>query len=704
MNFGYAILIVISGMAYFVRGIPTPDEMIADFNAAQKFYASKAYDQALETYQQVNKIESPFLDEDKVTVEFGDIVIPVKEAALYKSGFTYVKLVEDQFVIIDSDEATDEEKEKAEKMVLEYVQKAVEFFDLAQEHSNFEEFKAMAQNQIISAWYAVEDYDKVIQEGEKLIERYENSSYVLDAMYNIGWGYYDKKSYDESIEAFIRLTTRFPTAGYKSERALFQIGECYYDQGKYGDAVPYYELLVNKMRIDRLTPIEIQKIQRDKFSGLTDETALDLAAKAQLKIGACYANEGNYDDAKAAYRRVANLFKFDKGLISEAYQRMADMYYDRGDFEASVLAYRDAIDEIQDEIFRAKMQVFICKRYFTEGEKSNGEYYNDAIREYQYYIGTYSEVASRAGFKLDQAFFWFGRSFYEYGSFLLKKGEEETAYENFESSLSTYQRIIKEFPETDLLPRVYFYEALAYYRYGGENLTKSVNSFNLLLTEFPDTPYKEYCYFFIARANQTMGNYEEAISNYNKILEEFPETTELSSVFMELAAAYNKLNNDPEALKFYLKVSRDIPELFTTARLLAAQYLLSQRDYNEVVNVITYAVEDPSAIENNHRLSQFYLLSGNANKNLENLEDAVADYTRAYDLEQPETQEMASVYRAGVFIEMDQLARAERDLKELVNSDNEEVRKNARMRLAIISVRQDKSEQAIQTAIITLVI
>ena len=51
----------------------------------------------------------------------------------------------------------------------------------------------------------------------------------------------------------------------------------------------------------------------------------------------------------------------------------------------------------------------------------------------------------------------------------------------------------------------------------------------------------------------------------------------------------------------------------------------------------------------------------------------------------------------GFISEQEQFARAERDLKELMNSDNEQVRRDAQIRLAIISVRQDKSAQAIAT-------
>ena len=119
MNIGYAFLIAIAGMAYFVTGIPTPDEMMANFQAAQKFYTSGAYDQAIEAYIDVNNVDSRFLNEEEVIVEFGELIIPVQDAAIYKLGSTYFKMIEDENLKAEEAEA-DEEKEKARKLALEY--------------------------------------------------------------------------------------------------------------------------------------------------------------------------------------------------------------------------------------------------------------------------------------------------------------------------------------------------------------------------------------------------------------------------------------------------------------------------------------------------------------------------------------------------------------------------------------------------------
>jgi len=691
MNIGYVFLVVITGMAYFVTGIPTPDEMIADFQAAQKFYTSGAYDQALDAYQEVTEVESRFLNEENVVVEFGELIVPVQEASLYKIGQTYFKMIQEENRKAGESEE-DEVKEKARKLSLEYSEKATEYYSLVQERTINQSFKAQAQNQIINTWYEVVDYERVILEGETLIARYSDSPYVLDAMYNIGWAYFDKKDYDKSIETFNSLVNRYPSAGYKTDRALFQIGESYYDQEKYADAIPSYTRLVEKMRINELTDQEIARIQRDKLAGITDETALELAAKSQLKVGACYANIEDYQNATAAYRRVADLFKFDQNLISEAYQRMADMHLDRGDFDSSIQAYRDAIDEVPDRIFSAKMQILIGQRYSDEGR------FVDSIREWNHYINAYNDVAFRAGVDVDEAFFRLGRSYYDQGNLMITRKEIEGGRSNLDLSLNSFDRLMKQFPDSEMKERVYFYQALVYHRYGtNENYTKSLEINEQLLKEFSDTPYKIYVYFFKARALQALGDFDKAIAQYQQVIDEYSGDPQIDSAWMEMAMAQKAKGDEENALPGYLKVTRNDPRLFTTARLLASQYLYGLRRYDEVVDVVNFAVEETDAIADVYRLSQLYIMRGNARKNNGDTQESIDDYTLAYNLNEPQTKELAAVYRAGAYIDLGQLSTAESDLKQLMSSEDEGVRRNAQIRLAVISVQQDKTEQAIQT-------
>ena len=119
---------------------------------------------------------------------------------------------------------------------------------------------------------------------------------------------------------------------------------------------------------------------------------------------------------------------------------------------------------------------------------------------------------------------------------------------------------------------------------------------------------------------------------------------------LKMALAYRKSDRDDQAVEPLLKVDRSNKQLFTSARLLAAQTLRKTQKWQEIVDLVNYALEDTSSIDNNYRMSQLYIMRGTSQKNLNKFDEAIADYTAAYNLNQPETQEMSSVYRAGVYI------------------------------------------------------
>jgi tol-pal system protein YbgF len=697
MNIGYVVLVVMVGMAYFVSGVPTPDEMIAEFNAAQKFYTTKAYDQALEKYTSVYKMESRFLDESKVVVPFGNLYYPIKDLTLYKSGDCYYQMASDEKGKIAA-EKTDDAKAKSTQLSNEYVKKAIEYFDNVQTQSANIDFRAQAQNRVIESWYLINNYDMVISEGQELIKNYPTSTYVLNTMYNMGWAYYDTKRYDQAIQDFKDLLVKYPR-GTMSDRALYQIGEAYYDQEKYSEAVPYYQQLVDRMRINEMTDQEIQKMQRQKLSGLVDQTALDVAAQAQLKVGACYAKEKQYSEAEAAYKRIAVIFRFDQNLISKAYQDLADMYMASGNFDASIKAYRDAIDEVPDKIFSAKMQNLIAQRYFENG------FYDKAAVEFSNYLINYSDVAQRAGFNVDKAIYYLGRAYYENGVQLIANKQESVGQTNVTQSQATFERLLKEFPDTDLKQNVYYNLALSYQKSATpEMLQKSIDLFNQLMTEYPDTPNKKYCYYQIGAAYLDLKKYDEAIAMYNKIIAEYPNDANVDNAWFQISRAYKDSNRENEAVTAFMKISRKNKQLFTTARLFSAQTLVKEQRYQEALDAMKYAVEDTSAIDTPKNLSRIYIMMGSAARNIGEQKqstdiqnEAIQYFTNAININDSETREQAEVYRAGVLINLSQFQQAETDLNGLIKSSDPQVQRDARMRLAMISVKQNKTDQAIAT-------
>ena len=312
--------------SYFV---PTPDEIQASFKQAQKFYAAEDYEQAIATYERINAIESPLLYTAEIEVAVGEVTAPIKEIALYQTGNSYFKRAQESQRRAAYERNSERQRQLAERTATDFVEAAA-YFRKTEAQTTSPQMRELARNRLVNCLYESGDYQRTIEEGRAFLQKYPASQYLDNALYNIGWAHFELEQYRESITAFEELVQHAPK-GYRADRALFQIGEAYFLQQHYDQATSWYQEVVTRQDIDHLSERDLLKMRREKIAGLVDETALELAAKAQIKVGDCRAQSGDFVAAAAAYSKVITAFAQEQKLVAEAYIRLADMYTQGGD-------------------------------------------------------------------------------------------------------------------------------------------------------------------------------------------------------------------------------------------------------------------------------------------------------------------------------------------------------------------------------------
>lgn len=75
-------------------------------------------------------------------------------------------------------------------------------------------------------------FDEAIQEYQKLLKSFPESSYVRPTFYNLGLAQIGKKDWPAAIESFRTLMERYPSHG-DAKDAMFQLGACYAEQGNW---------------------------------------------------------------------------------------------------------------------------------------------------------------------------------------------------------------------------------------------------------------------------------------------------------------------------------------------------------------------------------------------------------------------------------------------------------------------------------------
>ncbi len=686
---GLSIVGVTLGISLLARDVPTEDYMLSTFQAGQSFYSEGAYDQAIEKYSDVGGVRSLLLDDAAIVVVVGDVEATVKDAAIYQVGNSYFKMFEEEFQAAEAT-ANERQQEQRFKRANEYLEEAVSHFSRVEKQSGSEELRVLAMSRIMTSWYTARRYQEVIRVGREFVDRYPDSAYLVEALYNIGWSWYELGDHGRSIDAFTELTERFES-GFHVSRALFQIGECWYDQGRYAEAIPWYQRLVDRADILELTEQEIQRMQFEKVAGLVDETEYELTAKAQIRIGDSYSRLGEFEQAEASYRVVISVFARERRLVERAYQSLADMHFENRRLEPCVAVYREAIDNIPNRIFKARMQFQLAKRYAEASREWGEDLFDDAVREYNVYLKGYAEVAQQAGFTPGNAWFEIGQARYAEAEGLAQAGEESR--EAYGRALEAYSAILDQYSDPSFLTAARFNAALCKQRMGGEaELAEAVAAFRGIIAEDPAGTYARSSRFQLARMYFGREEFDRSAGVYAEIIAEARDSTHLDIARFELGLVLQKGGDLEGAVEEFLAVRRSAPQ-FSLSRLEAGRAYVSLERYDSALGVLSAGME---AAGNDGERAQYHYLAGKAWAGRQDYEPAVEAFTRTIALTaDPALVEIARYDRGTGYSRLERYAEAEKDLRVLVDSGNERIRGPAQKMLGLAYLRLDRQQEAL---------
>ena len=641
------ILGVLVAMIAASRLSPTREELQASFAEAQRFYSSGAWDQALEKYEGIAATGSPFLDGETVLVTVGDITAPLREVARYQTGNAHLKMARETQTRAErarDQEETDRLGAEADSLY----EKAAGFFVETEAASSQPSLRALARSQAVSCWYGMKDYPRAIEGARLLIERYPDSKYVINAMYDIGWAWFDEGEYGRSIDAFERLVDRFST-GYRVHRALFQLGEAYVELGRCPEAIPRYRRLVDSQRIGRMSEREILLMKREKIAGLVDETALELAAKALLRIGMCHAETGDLTRAAEAFELVATQFAEERRLAEEAYLRHADMYCGRGDLESCIGVYRRAIEAQRDPFGKARMQLLLANRHFETGN------YEEAVREYGRYRDLYESRAAQAGLSVEGAGLQIARAWFrraegmsgEKGSDYLRRAEAE-----LHQTLAAY-------PGSDYETELRFNLALALQLQGGEaRLKEALALFRGVAAVVGG--YRKSALFQVARIDHARLRHDHAAAGYRRLIDELGDQPEADMARFELAQVLRDSGEPEAAVERFLQV-RPEAGLYARSRQEAGQILLLTGDPRRAIEVLRAGLEAGEEDRRSLALSRYLL--GASYSRLDDHEAALPEFEAAAADAGPDLEERAAYGRGVTLFRLGRTAEALVDLE-----------------------------------------
>ena len=673
-------LITAAGAALSFRA-PTEQELIASFTEAQRFYAEGAYDQAIDQYRAVSAVRSRVLDAQTIQVSVGEELYPVQEAALYQMGNAYNKRFADYTNFSRNDQSRE-----SEYLVLadSSYRQSVHSFERVINTATSEELKGLAHGRLIETHFEAQNFEDVVDASQRLIDDYGTGEYALPGFYNLGWAHYEMGDFKSSIDAFVDLVEKYPN-GYRTDRSLFQIGESYLAMDDCSSAVKYYQQLVERQRIDELSEEQLASMQREKLAGLVDETALELAAKAEIRTATCYGKIGDYEAGVASFRRVITRFASERKLVEEAYLRLADMYEQRGDFDESVRTYREAIDISSDRSLRARIQFALAEKLFSK------EAYTDALSEFRVYLQGYGDIARNVGFPTDRVHYRMGNSYQQLAQVHLERGEQAAAGPHLERAVAYYDTILQR-PDTPYKWESQFNRAYALQSMGDVASEERAERAYQALVEEADESYVRRSLLQLSELSFKRGDYGLSDSLANQVLVLFPEAEGLDNAHMRRALALQSLERYEDSTNEFLQVAEDSPH-YASSRLGAGHQLLEQGQYDRALGVLDEGVHSADA----KQVQSFLYLMAQAHSGQANWSEAVRVYSELIEAEPEGDLRVAShLARANAALSNSELALAESDLTWVLQSvsDPEKVR-YARETLTLLYLKENRSSEAV---------
>ncbi|MBT6149370.1 MAG: tetratricopeptide repeat protein, partial [Gemmatimonadetes bacterium] len=671
--------------AYLSFQSPSEKELLDRFGEAQSFYAEGAYDQAIVEYDAVSRVRSRVLDTQALQVIVGEAAYPVQEAAVYQVGNANRKLYSDyrRFSENATDDATREEFGALAQTALTNAEDA---FRRVIDTATHVELRGQAYGRLIELHYEAEQFDQVIDVASQLVEAFDATPLAKTGYYNTGWAYYETERYEESITAFQTLLERYP-AGFEADRSMFQIGECYLKLEQYNEAIEVYSELVRRQRIDELTAADLDRIRKEKLAGLVDETALELAAKAQIRVGTCYARLGRHDEGVAAYRTVIDRFGTERNLVEEAYLQMAQLYDDGGNAQAAAETYREAIRETSDRTLRARIQYALAERLLVRDD------YESSISEFRVYLQAYGDIASQAGFSTSRVRYRLGSAYQRWAQLTDDVGGTEVAREQLRLSVTHYDTLLTQDPAGQYAIDATFNRALAQQTMGTPTSLQSARStYEQLITDGLNAGYVERSLVQLAELHGKQGDHQAAIVAAQRLLNEFPGSDLTDEALLLMGLSHQAQNQLEDAVTAFRQITAASP-LYARAAMGGGHALLSLGRGQEAIETLETAI----ASADEAYLSSYQYLIGQSHQSLGESDQALVHFTAGLAAAPPrDLEEALRLARGNSALLTGQMATAIEDLQWVIDEVADPAKvKYARDALAITYLRQNRGTDAL---------
>lgn len=306
---------------------------------------------------------------------------------------------------------------------------------------------------------------------EELREKFPQSEYSQEAYFKLGNYYYNQKKYKEAIEEFKKISQFFPHSSLLSE-SYYWMGWSYFKLNEYQNASEYFK-----------------KVEEDDIN-------LELAQKAIFMVAESLYNLQDYQKAREEYRNFIE--KYPEAELSEnAQYAIAWTFLEDKEYEHSIAEFKKLISVYPESKFMEESQFRIAKNYFFLGKK------DESKAAFKKFIDGYTKSNFRA-----EALYLLSQMYLE---------EEE-----WMDSIIELERLVREYPNNKYFPDALYGLCLSYFK--KDEYMKTIETGEKYLKDYFELQFGDDILYIKAICWEKLENQEKSIADYQSLISNFPQS------------------------------------------------------------------------------------------------------------------------------------------------------------------------------------
>ena len=448
---------------------------------------------------------------------------------------------------------------------------------------------------------------KNYEEAMRLLENNRNFSdkqAYQKVAYFYGLELYEEGEYYEAIKNFDKALKE-PRDQNITARATFWKAESEYNVNRMDDAILGYR----------------------EFKGMSAAKNTDEYEDLDYNIGYAYFKKNDYSQAVNYFKSYASSASAEGAKKNDALLRLGDTYYVTSQYWPAMEAYQKAIDNGVSNADYAAFQKAISYGFVDRNDTK--------IEELNSFTGKYPRSPYR-----DDAMYELGNTY--------------VAANNTQQGIQSYNRLIRDVPQSALVPKAMLRQGLVYYNNNEGN--KALERLRKVVAEYPNTPEAkqavstarnvyvdlgrtdEYASWvrnidfvevsdadldnatYEAAENQYLNNNsEKAMANFEKYLQNFPNGIHSINANFYLAQLYYRDGKIDRSIPNYQYVtSKPKNEFSEQALARLSQIYLEKKDYTQALPLLEklekQADNEQNVVFAQQNLMKSYYETGNFNK------------------------------------------------------------------------------------------